>query len=103
MGLAALPHAVRGRLIMDRPKNTQLLDGVNEAREIDRLDHVGVGAELVAFGQVHFLPLDPSITAIAVGARSTVAIQSRNIGPRIPPSVVSKWRWARKIAVVHLR
>jgi hypothetical protein len=42
-------------LVEDGPEHAQVLDGLEELAKPDRLDHVGVHAELVAALQVRLL------------------------------------------------
>src|SRR5580698_2509566 len=50
----ALPDASGRRLVDDRPKNSEFLNGVYELVEIHGLHHVGVDAQLVARHHVLF-------------------------------------------------
>ena len=59
-GVVAVPHCCRPRrgLVEQGPERADLPHGVDELVEVDRLDHVGVGAEVVGGLQVRPLARD---------------------------------------------
>src|SRR5688500_6547680 len=53
--LRAANRSARRRLVDDGPERAELADSIDEGAKIDRLHHIGIGAELVAADEILFL------------------------------------------------